>query len=131
MKLKNRILKVSEMITASAMENTLQFRHDRHQRQDSILECIQVLAPDLKDELYPALDRVMEEHNLSDALINTIKADVSRASYAIGIIAGLHLAGRHDLVQKFAEVYAKNTVDGEMWEYDKDGESILPKELSH
>lgn len=131
MKLKNRILKVSEMITASAMENTLHFRHDLHQRKDSIWECMQVLAPALEDELHPALDRIVEEHNLSDSLIIRIEAVVSRASYAIGVIAGLQFAGRHDLVRKFAEVYAKNTVDGEMWEYDKDGDSILPKELSH
>jgi hypothetical protein len=46
----------------------------------------------------------------------------------VGIVAGMHLAGRTDLIAKFARIFARTTMEGRHISYDKDGESEVPKQ---
>jgi hypothetical protein len=73
------------------------------------------------------LGRVLQKHDISGDLISRIRAVECTSAHVIGILAGLHLAGRTDLVPKLAHLYARSTTnDGEMWDYDDDGQSIPP-----
>jgi hypothetical protein len=113
------------MIGENIIECAIDFRHNTPQ-SNSLWDALETLNPSIK-ELDLALYRVIKKHGLSDSLFNHARNAESTTCYAIGIIAGLHLAGRVDLVPKFAQLYAQNTTDDEMWNYDDDGESIPHK----
>ena len=120
--LEKRVLKVSEMIAANLMEAMLDFRHNTTQ-SNSLWDALEILAPSLK-ELDAAQLRVITKHELSDSLFTAARMTESTTCYAIGIIAGMHLAGRVDLIPKFASRYAATTSEGNTYRYDEDGESI-------
>ncbi len=122
--LEKRIMQVSQMIAENLIECALDFRHNTPQTH-SLWDAVETLAPSLED-LDRDLERVIRKHGLNDTLLNRIRVQESTTAYTIGIIAGMHLAGRTDLIPKVADLYERNTIDGEMWDYDDNGDSILP-----
>ena len=122
--LEKRIMQVSQMIAENLIECALDFRHNTPQTH-SLWDAVETLAPSLED-LDRDLERVIRKHGLNDTLLNRIRVQESTTAYTIGIIAGMHLVGHTDLIPKVADLYERNTIDGEMWDYDDNGDSILP-----
>ena len=130
-KLEKRIMQVSEMLSENFMEAALDFRHNTAQTS-SLSEAQDILDPTL-EHMSDCLAVVINKHGLNDALINDIRRAESVTAYTIGIVAGLHLAGRTDLLSRFANAYAVTTGKDHYNEYDEDGRyvQLIMSNLEH
>jgi hypothetical protein len=119
--LEKRIMQVSEMLSEHFMEGALGFQHSTAPDSSSLWDAQELLTPDIL-RVRDCIGRMCTKHKLGDRLIDDALMQSSTTSYAIGIIAGLQVAGRSDLIPKFARAYAETT-KGErlMWEYTEDG----------
>jgi hypothetical protein len=115
-----RIQKVSEMVEIGMCEGVLGFRSPDLGRSERLERTEEVLDPTLK-QLEQATYRMIKKHNLDDALINALRFTQSDLAYTIGIIAGLHMAGKADLVPAFAAAYATNPIGDNNEAFDEDG----------
>ena len=115
------IREVSELITDSLIESLAPYR----EQDGPLWKALNVLAPEHTDHLDPALQRMVAKHKLDDALINAVKCSYAEAAYTVGIIAGLRMAERPDLVERFAKIYADDQPKYEVGQqYDEDGSLI-------
>lgn len=116
-----RILQVSEMIANNLIEATLDFRHCT-QQTNGLWDTMETLDPDIK-RLDDQHREILKNRNLSEDLLNSLTVDQANAAYAVGILAGLHLAGRADLVLRVSVIYAQTTPESES-HFTQDGEMI-------
>ena len=117
-----RILRVSEMIADNLLEAMLDFRHCT-QQTNGLWDAMEVLDPDIK-RLDDLQREILRNRNLSESLLNSLTVDQANAAYAVGILAGLHIAGRADLVLNFSAIYAETTSTSEDIQFARDGEMI-------
>ena len=117
-----RILRVSEMIADNLLEAMLDFRHCT-QQTNGLWDAMEVLDPDIK-RLDDLQREILRNRNLSESLLNSLTVDQANAAYAVGILAGLHIAGRADLVLNFSAIYAETTSTSEDIRFARDGEMI-------
>jgi hypothetical protein len=117
-----RILQVSAMIADNLVEAMLDFRHGCSQQTNGLWDAMETLNPDIK-RLDEQQRGILRNRNLSESLLNSLTVDQANAAYAVGILAGLHLAGRTDLILKFSAIYAKPTTESEV-HFTQDGEMI-------
>jgi hypothetical protein len=129
-----RILKVSEMISERIMDSIRDFslETDGSVTNKALAWAMYILAPEIQDKLEPAMDRVIKKNGLDDTLISHVKVVQMETGYTIGIIAGLHLAGRPDLVAKFAKLYGqKEAFCDYLTEYDDRGHNVRDNASKH
>jgi hypothetical protein len=107
--LEKRIIKVSELIANNILESAFDFQRNTTQTK-FLVDAIEILTPTVT-ALEEKLDRMDRKRDLADALINDIHDMETTGAYVTGIIMGLHLAGRSDLVPKIADIYARNNDD--------------------
>jgi hypothetical protein len=70
------------------------------------LQSIQLLVEPRLLELREQVDQIYKEHCIFDRSIESLRAAEAVTAYVIGILSGLDLAGRPDIVAKFATLYA-------------------------
>jgi len=126
--LEKRIMQVSEMLGERFLKALTDFRAPTcggnyiwHPRNSE--EAQEILAPDLEN-LHAHLRDVCQANKLKLDLFHAIEARERQTSYAIGMIAGLHLAGRVDLVSRFASIYGEVTEREKYHQYDQRGKLI-------
>jgi hypothetical protein len=102
----HEIKKVSEMIADNFVEVMLACRQCDTPPSFGLWDMLETLHPEIKD-LEDQQRKILEDHNLSQALLNRLVVDQANAAYTVGVLTGLHKAGRTDLVAKFSEIYAR------------------------
>ncbi len=111
------------MVGNDIIEGMIDYRSVSHE-SDGIWGPIAVLSPEVT-HLEQAAQRMATKHDLDDALINTLTTETGKSAYVVGILAGLHFAGRVDLVPKVARIYAQITGADDLRPYDEDGSMVL------
>jgi hypothetical protein len=115
--LEKRIMKVSELIANNILESAFDFQRNTTQTK-CLVDAIEILTPTVT-ALEEKLDRLDRKRDLADALINEIHDMETTGAYVTGIIMGLHLAGRTNLVPKIADIYGRNMTEDYPFKYDK------------
>jgi hypothetical protein len=100
-----RAIRVSKLVADNLMECALDFRSCEQQSQ-SLWDAIRLLNPQIT-RLQEAVDRIFRDK--SDRLILDYQMESVTAAYVVGIIAGIHLAARADLIPRFCKKYAETT----------------------
>ena len=88
-----RIMQVSDLLTDRLVASMLR----QYEQQEPLWDALEVLVPEVKE---------LAKHESEDPVIENLHSCRTQAAYVIGIVAGLRLADRYDLVGKFAKAYA-------------------------
>jgi hypothetical protein len=120
-----RIIAVFEMIANNGIEAVLDFRHNNPQ-SFALEDAQKVLEPRLT-QLSAQVQNLCRKHNLDDDLFNTLADAEACSGFVIGIIAGLDLAKRPDIVAKFAKMYAETTPEHLDRLFDQDGAIVIQR----
>jgi hypothetical protein len=70
------------------------------------LQSAQLLLEPRLHALIQQVDEIHKQHGITDSRIESQRAAEAVTAYVIGILSGLDLAGRPDIVGKFATLYA-------------------------
>lgn len=127
-----RIIRVSEMINEHFLLALLDFRQPQCCTGNYIwngrssAKAQEILAPNLEhlSEYYMS---VLRAHDLHSDLFNAIEQIKTKTAYTVGMIAGLHLAGRNDLLPQFASAYSQSQKDDLYEQYDNKGKRVISK----
>jgi hypothetical protein len=119
--MKNPIMKVAEMIAENFITATFDFRSPTCTGQyvwDPSLssEAITSIEPAL-GILSKHIQDVCQANKISKDLIEDTRRKEAQAGYKIGVITGLYLAGRVDLLPKVAAIYAERTDPNDIQKY--------------
>src|SRR5688572_33125215 len=66
----------------------------------------QILVEPRIHSLRQQVEEICNEHGITDTRIESLRAAEAVTGYLIGILCGLDLAGRPEIVSRFAELYA-------------------------
>lgn len=100
-------------------EGALNFR-DGDLQTEYLQEALEILMPELKEgenKLY----QMIRKHKLGDELMNYCRYTAQEAAYVVGLISGLHVVGRADIVPALAKQYSEKTVEADFTDYNDDG----------
>ena len=101
----NRIIKVSELIREYLVHSALDLRYPGSTIDgDRLVEAQLILDPQIK-QMEELVEKQCQEDQIDEEAVNHLRWAQMKASYVIGLIAGLHLAGRCDRVPEIAKVY--------------------------
>jgi len=119
---KERVVKVFEAIAHRGIETAMTFVHEGN-TAFSLPEAQLIIEPRLKG-LEAQLYKVIKAHDLDDGLINTVRSAEAVSAFVVGILAGLDLAKRPDIVKKFAAMYGRHAAPAVDHLFDEDGGMI-------
>lgn len=105
MNTEGRVIHVFELIAHRKIEIALSPGND--EAAISLVKAQLILEPRLQ-RLEVEVGSIHKRHGISDSRINALRNAESVTSFVIGILAGLDLAGRPDIVGTFAKLYAQS-----------------------
>jgi hypothetical protein len=121
-----RIIEVFELIAHNGVEGVLGFRHRGSPLSFALEDAQRILEPRLK-ELTAQVNSLCKRRGIDDALINNLVDAEAVLAYVIGILAGLDLAKRPDIVAKFAKMYAETTREHIDLLFDRNGSQVTQR----
>jgi len=119
---KERVVKVFEAIAHRGIETALTFVHEGDTAFS--LPVAQLLIEPRLQGLEAQVYKMVKAHDLDDALINTLRSAEAVSAFVVGILAGLDLAKRPDIVKKFAAMYGRHAASSFDRLFDNDGSMI-------
>ena len=104
MNTEKRVIEIFEMIAHGNIQIALDPSNDG--AGISLAKAQLIIEPRLTD-LEAEVGGVHRQHGIDDSRINALRSAESVSAYVVGILSGLDLAQRPDIVGKFARLYAQ------------------------
>jgi len=105
MNIEKRVIELFEMIAHGNIQIALDPSNEG--AGISLAKAQMIIEPRLTD-LEAEVGGVHRQHGIDDSRINALRNAESVSAYVVGILSGLDLAQRPDIVGKFARMYAQN-----------------------